>query len=164
MKRIIVVLLSIFVILASCSVMGDKNIAIVNGKSISADELYRYIPKANFNALSPEEKQEQIDRICDDYLARYYLEDQGDLDSGNVYWEIRVWEIKELANGAFQNLIIDKILTQEAMKSLYEKLKFELDVSHLLIGYNNASRKLNDRSREEAEALVNELSKKIKNS
>jgi len=161
MKRFVVFVLLAVLLITSCSLTGNKYVAVVNGHKITTDELYRYIPEANFNALSPEDKQAQIDRVVDDYLARYYLEDAGDLDSGDVYWEIKTWELKELANGAYQNLIVDKILTQKAMNSLYHKMKYELDVSHLLIGYNSASRKLNDRTREEAETLVNTLSDEI---
>ncbi|MEA2077421.1 MAG: peptidylprolyl isomerase [Candidatus Marinimicrobia bacterium] len=164
MKRFVVLTVLLVLLLSSCTITGDKNIAVIKGKKISVEELHRYIPRANFEALSPEEKEHQINQICDDYLARYYLEDQGDLDSGDVMWEIRGWEIRELANGAYQNLIINKILTKEVMHRLYDKMKYEVDVSHLLIGYNTASRKLNDRSREDAEALAVEIFRKINNS
>ncbi len=82
MKRFVILTLLLIMLLSSCTITGDKNIAVVDGKKISAEELYRYIPPANFAALSPEEKERQITRVCDDYLARYYLEDMGDLDSG----------------------------------------------------------------------------------
>ena len=161
MKRFVVLVLLVVFFATSCSLTGDKNVAVVNGKKISADELYRYIEPANFKALSPEEKQAQVDLVCDDYLAYQYLKDHGDLDSGLVYWEIRVWEIRELANGAYQNLVIDKLLTPKRLKSLYNKMKYEMDVSHLLIGHNESARKLNERSPEEAKALAYELSEKI---
>ncbi len=163
MKRFVLLVFMFVLLVSSCTIMTDKDIAVVNGKKISLEELYRYIPPSNFAALTPEEKELQFNNVCNDYLARYYLEDHGDLDSGDVMWEIRGWEIRELANGAYQNLIIDKILTPQALQNLYNKSKYELNVSHILLGYNTASRPLNDRSCEEAEALAKEISEKINN-
>ncbi|MCF7832054.1 MAG: peptidylprolyl isomerase [Candidatus Marinimicrobia bacterium] len=163
MKRFVLPILVFVLLVSSCTKMTDKDIAVVNGKKISIDELYKYITPANFSALSLEEKELQVETICYDYLARYYLEDQGDLDSGEVMWENRVWEIRELANGAYQNLVIDKILTPSALNDLYNKTKYELNISHILIGYNTASRPLNDRTREEADSLSKEISKRINN-
>jgi parvulin-like peptidyl-prolyl isomerase len=140
--------------------MTDKDIAVVNGKKISVEELGKYIPLESFNVLSSEEKELQVEGICDDYLARYYLEDHGDFDSGDVMWEIHGWEIRELANGTYQNLIINKLLTEKAKKTLYEKMKYELNVSHILIGFNN-KHALNERSRKEAKILTEKLSREL---
>lgn len=160
MKRVVLLILVSVLLLTSCTMMSKNDVAIIGGNKISLDELYKYMPPANFEALSSEEKADQIETICDDYLARYYLEDHGDLDSGAAMWEIRTWEIRELANGAYQYLVVDHILTPATLRKLYDKMKYELDVSHILIGYNNA-KKLNDRSKEEAESLITELSSKI---
>ncbi len=160
MKRVVLLILVSVLLITSCTVMSENDMAIVGGNKISLDELYKYMPPANFEALSTEDKVLQLDKICDDYLARYYLEDHGDLDSGDVMWEIRTWEIGELANGAYQHLIVDHILTPTTLRNLYDKMKYELDVSHILIGYNN-TKKLNDRSKEEAESLANELSSMV---
>jgi len=160
MKRFFLLVFLFGLLVTSCTVMTDKDIAVVNGKKISVEELGKYIPLEGFNALSPEEKELQVESICDDYLARYYLEDHGDLDSGDVKWEIHGWEIRELANGTYQNLIINKLLTEKAKKTLYEKMKYELNVSHILIGFDN-KHALNERSRKEAEILTEKLSREL---
>lgn len=160
MKRFVLLVFLFGLLVTSCTIMTDKDIAVVGGKKISVEELYKYISPESFSALSSEEKELQVENICGDYLARYYLEDQGDLDSGDVMWEIHGWEIRELANGVYQNLIIDKLLTEKAKEALYEKMKYELNVSHILIAFDNAH-KLNKRSREEAETLVKEISKTL---
>ncbi|MCK4529977.1 MAG: peptidylprolyl isomerase [Candidatus Marinimicrobia bacterium] len=160
MKRFFLLVFLFGLLVTSCTVMTDKDIAVVNGKKISVEELGKYIPLESFNALSPEEKELQVEGICDDYLARYYLEDHGDLDSGDVKWEIHGWEIRELANGIYQNLIINKLLTEKAKEALYEKMKYELNVSHILIGFNN-KHALNERSLKEAEILTEQLSREL---
>jgi parvulin-like peptidyl-prolyl isomerase len=160
MKRVVLLILVSVLLVTSCTIMSNNDMAIIGGNKISLDELYKYIPPANFEALSNEDKALQIDKVCDDYLARYYLEDHGDLDSGDVMWEIRTWEIRELANGAYQHLVVDHILTPSALRKLYDKMKYELDVSHILIAYNN-TKKLNNRTKEEARALIDELSLKV---
>ncbi len=160
MKRFFLLVFLFGLLVTSCTVMTDKDIAVVNGKKISIEELGKYIPLESFNALSPKEKELQVKSLCDDYLARYYLEDHGDFDSGDVKWEIHGWEIRELANGTYQNLIINKLLTEKAKKALYEKMKYELNVSHILIGFNN-KHALNERSLKEAEILTEQLSREL---
>ncbi|MCD6336720.1 MAG: peptidylprolyl isomerase [Candidatus Marinimicrobia bacterium] len=157
MKRFVLLVFLMGLMATSCTIMTDKDIAVVNGNKISIEELYKYTPQESFENMTPEEKELQVKKVCDDYLARYFLEDQGDLDSGDVMWEIHSWEIRELANGAYQNLVIDKLLTEKAKKAIYDKMKYELNVSHILIAFDNI-RNLNSRSRKEAEALVEKLS------
>jgi len=161
MKRLVIVSILSFLLLLSCSLIGDKNIASVGGHNISVDELYRYIPPSEFESLSPEEKELQVQQICDDYLARYFLEEKGVFDSGDVYWEIATWEIRELANGAYQHLVIGKIMNEKTMRDLYNKMKYELNVSHILIAHNSANRQLNERDKEDALKLANEISEKV---
>lgn len=160
MKRLIVLSL-IAVLLLSCSPFGNNTVAVVGGQKISSDELYRYTPEKEFNALPAEDKERAIEAMCDDYLAYRYLEDAGAYDENDVKWEVRVWEVQEISNGAFQNLIIDKILTEDVLRRLYEKTKVEVNVSHILISYNGAANNLNERSKEDAEALVEEIMKKV---
>ncbi|MCD6446570.1 MAG: peptidylprolyl isomerase [Candidatus Marinimicrobia bacterium] len=160
MKRFFLLVFLFGFLVTSCTIMTDKDIAVVNGKKISVDELGKYIPLESFNALSPEKKELQVESLCNDYLARYYLEDHGDFDSGDVRWEIHDWKIRELANGAYQNLIINKLLTEKAKKALYEKMKYELNVSHILIGFNN-KHALNERSLKEAKILTEKLSREL---
>jgi parvulin-like peptidyl-prolyl isomerase len=157
MKRFVVLALLAVIVLSSCSLSGDKVVAVVGGKKISPQELYRYIPPNQFNDLSPDDKKAQVEKVVDDYLAYLYLDENGVWENEDVSWENRVWEIRELANGAFQSLIINKIMTKDVLLKEYEKRKKELNVSHILIAYNTASRKLNDRSKEEALELVSAL-------
>ena len=157
MKRFVLLVFLLGLLVMSCTIMTDKDIAVINGKKISTEELYKYIPSESFKNMTPKEKELQIEKICDDYLARYFLEDHGDLDSGDVKWEINSWEIRELANGAYQNLVIDKLLTEKAKMAIYNKMKYELNVSHILIAYNN-THKLNNRTRQEAETLIKNIS------
>ncbi len=157
MKRFVLLVFLLGLLVTSCTIMTDKDIAAINGKKISVEELYKYIPPETFNNMTPEEKELQIKNICNNYLARYFLEDQGDFDSGDVMWEIHGWEIRELANGAYQHLIIDKLLTEKAKRSIYDKMKSELNVGHILIAFDN-THNLNGRSRKEAEALVEKIS------
>jgi parvulin-like peptidyl-prolyl isomerase len=149
-------LLSLILLLASCSRFGEKEVARVNGQSVHENELMMYYPESNFFALPPEQKDARITKLCDDYLTRFYLEDRGDLDSGEVKWEVLAWKTRELANHAYQDVVIDNILTPEAMRELYRRLKYEVHVSHILLGFDN-ERGLNERSREEAEKLANEI-------
>jgi parvulin-like peptidyl-prolyl isomerase len=160
MKRLAYLFLGIVLLLSSCVILSDNDIAAVNGQKIHKNELFRYVPEANFFAMTPEEKERQIEILCDDYLARYYLEDHGDLDSGNVKWEIRVWEIRELANLAYNRLIVDYVLSPKAKQNLYHQLKYQINISHILIAYDGR-RKLNERNREEAEVLVKEIAEKV---
>lgn len=160
MKRFLLSVLLVAILLNSCTVLNDKDIASVGNKKISVDELYRYMPKANFDALSSEEKAEKIESICKDYMARYYLEEEGVFDSGDVYWEIQTYRIRELANGAYQKLIIDKIINPASLKELYEKMRYDLNVSHVLIGFNN-EKNLNERDRESALALINTIADSV---
>ncbi len=160
MKKLSILLVVMFILLTSCSVVNDNNIAKINGKNISFDELFKYIPQAQFESLSKEEKIAQVNRVCDDYLMKEYLEDIGDLDKGDVAWEIRVWEIRELANGAFQKLIINTVLNEKAIRAYYEKMKYDLNISHILIGFDN-DKKLNSRSKSEAQALAYDIYNKI---
>ncbi len=161
MKRLVILSLLVFLILMSCSLTGDKNIAIVAGNKVSVEELYKYIPPSEFESFSTEEKESLVRQICDDYLTRYFLEDRGVLDSGDVYWEIETWEVRELANGAYQHLVIDKIMNDKTMRDLYNKLKYELNISHLLIAHNAAQRQLNERDEDEALLLVNKIADSI---
>ncbi|MCK4813502.1 MAG: peptidylprolyl isomerase [Candidatus Marinimicrobia bacterium] len=160
MKRLGYLFLGIVLLLSSCTILSDNDVAVVNGQKIHKNELFRYVPEANFFAMTPEEKERQIEILCDGYLARYYLEDHGDLDSGNVKWEISVWEIRELANLAYNRLIIDYVLSPKAKQNLYHRFKYQINVSHILIAYNGPQ-KLNERSREEAEVLIGEIAEKV---
>lgn len=160
MKRLVALGL-VVILLLSCSPTGDNTVAVVGGQKISSDELYRYTPKDEFNAMSKEDKERTIEAMCDDYLAYRYLKDAGSYDNNDVMWEVRVWELQEIANGAFQNLIIDKILTEDVLHRLYEKMKVEVNVSHILVSHNAAANKLNERSKEEAEALVTNIMEKV---
>jgi parvulin-like peptidyl-prolyl isomerase len=160
MKRFLLSVLLVAILLNSCTMLNDRDIASVGNKKISVDELYRYMPKANFDALTSEEKAEKIESICKDYMARYYLEEEGVFDSGDVYWEIQTYKIRELANGAYQKLIIDKIINPASLKELYEKMRYDLNVSHILIGFNN-EKNLNERDRESALTLVNTIADSV---
>lgn len=160
MKRSFLILFFLALTLSSCTFLSKEDVAAIGKHKISRGELYRFIPEETFKALGPDEKKQQVDLICDSYLSRHFLEDSGDLDSGEVKWEIEVWKTLEYANRAYQHLVINKILTPEAERDLYDRLKYEINVSHLLIGFNN-SRSLNARTREEAAALAAEIKEKI---
>ncbi|MBW6457648.1 MAG: peptidylprolyl isomerase [FCB group bacterium] len=156
MKRTVVFILLAVLVLASCSKLSDEHIAVINGKPVHVNEFYMYYPDLNINAMSPETKESYLQRMLDDYLTRYYLEEQGDLYAGESGWEVSVWKIRDLANRAYQSLIIDHVMSEKALRELYNQLKYEINVSHILIGFNE-NLKMHTRSREEAEALVNEI-------
>ena len=160
MKRCLLTVLLVAILLNACTVLNDKDIASVGKMKITADELYRYMPKANFEALSSEEKSQKIESICKDYMTRYYLEEEGVFDSGDVYWEIETYKIRELANGAYQKLIIDKIINPTSLQELYKKMQYDLNVSHILIGFNN-EKNLNARDRESALALIKTIADSV---
>lgn len=160
MKRFLYVFFALVLILSSCSKFKDGEVALAGKYRISEEELFLYVPQDQFAVMGPEDKKAQIEKVCDDYLALSYLEEQGDLDSGDVRWEIGSWKIRQLANMAYDRLIIDKILTPSAEREIYNQLKYELNVSHILIGYNGP-RQTNTRTKEEALALALEISEKL---
>ncbi|MDD5709583.1 MAG: peptidylprolyl isomerase [Candidatus Marinimicrobia bacterium] len=156
MKRFLLFTVTLLLILSSCSRFGEDVVARVDGKKILRDELFLYVPQGEFERMSPAEKSAQIDKMCDEYRMRYFLEKEGLLDTGDVKWEINTWKIRQLANTAYNHLIIDKIFTLQAERELYDRLRFEINVSHILIGYRGP-RNTHSRSREEAEALAEEV-------
>ncbi|MDD3095050.1 MAG: peptidylprolyl isomerase [Candidatus Neomarinimicrobiota bacterium] len=160
MKRFLLLTVGLLLLLSSCSRFSDDVVARVDGKKILRGELFLYVPEAEFNSMPPSEKSALIDQICDEYRMRYFLEEEGLLDTGDVKWEIATWKIRQLANMAYNHLIIDKILTAQAERELYDRLRYEINVSHILIGYNGQY-KTHDRSREEAETLAAELEKSL---
>lgn len=160
MMRLLYLLLSFIFMLSSCSKFDENEVARVNGQKIHENELAMYYPETDFQSLPAETKEQQLEKLCDDYLARFYLEERGALSSGEVKWEVGAWKIRELANRAYQDLVIDHILTPEAMRNLYDQLKYEINVSHILIGYDG-TRKMNERSRKEALELAEEISRNV---
>lgn len=160
MKKINILLVSFILIITSCTFFSNDQVAIVNGKDISSEELYKYIQREKYESLSTQEKKDVINKMCDDFLMRDYLEESGIFGSGDVFWEIRVWEIHELANLAFKKLVIHPVLNDNTIRDYYNKTKYDLNLSHILIGFDN-SKNLNTRSRQEAEALVKNISKEL---
>jgi parvulin-like peptidyl-prolyl isomerase len=156
MKRVFLLVLSVVFFLSSCSFPGKDDIAVINGNKVHKNELYMYFPDNNIDAMSHEEKERHVRILSDDYLTRYYLEEQGVLDYGEPAWEVSVWEIRELANRAYQSLIIDQILTEKALRGLYDQQKYEINISHILIGYYG-DHKTNERSYEEAKILAEDV-------
>lgn len=147
-------------IISSCTFNSKDQVAKVNGKYITSSELYKYVPKNNFKSMSRERKEEIINEICDDFLMREFLQEKGKFDSGDVYWEMHIWEIRELANAAFEKLVIHTVLNEHTIKEHYDKKKYDLNVSHILLGFNN-SKNLNPRNRAEAEELIKNISEEV---
>ncbi|MFA6617484.1 MAG: peptidylprolyl isomerase [Candidatus Neomarinimicrobiota bacterium] len=160
MKKISILLVSLILILSSCTFNSNDQVAKVNGKFITSSELYKYIPKDNFEFLSREQKEEVINEICENYLMREFLEEEGIFDAGDIYWEMHIWEIKELANAAFKKLVSDHVLNDKTIKEHYNKTKYDLNLSHILLGFNNP-KDFNSRTREEAKLLINKISKEL---
>ena len=156
MRRLFFFLVIAALFIASCSKLSEEHIAVVNGSPVHVNEFYMYYPELNIDAMSAETKERYLWGMLDDYLARYYLEEQGDLFNGESGWEVSVWNIRDLANRAYHFLIIEHVLSEKAMRELYNQLKYEINVSHILIGFNE-NLKMHSRSREEAEALINEI-------
>lgn len=165
MKRISLLMIAGILCFWSCSQMSDTSIATVNGKAISSEEMKYFISSANFKSLDAEIQKEKILDICRQYQTRYYLEEKNDLDSGSVYWERQVWQIKNIANRCYQDLVVNTVWSPQREKEVYDKMGKMYKPSHILISYDKSAGRLkSNRSKEDALTLATDLMGKVNDS
>lgn len=165
MKRISLLMIAGILCFWSCSQMSDTSIATVDGKAITTEEMKYFISPGNFESLDAEIQKEKILEICRQYQTHYYLEEKHDLDSGSVYWEKQVWMIKNIANRAYQDLIVNTVWSPKREQEVYDRMGKMFKPSHILISYDQSAGRLkSNRSKEDALALATELMGKVTDS
>lgn len=85
------------------------------------------------------------------------LEDRADFKN-----EVENQKARLLGNKYFERVIVDKLISEQDLRDMFEKQKDEVKVSHILIAFKGAQRSRATRSKEEALKLAWELVKKAR--
>lgn len=161
MKKYIIGIVSLLILVLSCSRMDEDTVVKIDGKNYTSEHFFRTIPKISFQNIPVEKKEEFVEEYVLKKLAQLDLTEKKLLDSGELKNELGVWKFWYLVNFSYEKMIVDRILNEQAKRTLYNRLSKELKARQLLISFNTAEHPLNSRSKEDAKKLVNKIKNQI---
>ncbi|MEA1985927.1 MAG: peptidylprolyl isomerase [Candidatus Marinimicrobia bacterium] len=162
MKKIIFLIVSILLVLISCSKMDKDVVVKIDGKNYTEEHFLRTIPNIDFKKLPAEKREELVNEYVLKKLAQIDMTERGLLDSGDIKIELDVWNFWRVVNTSYEKLVLEYIVTEKARRMLYARMSRELKARQLLISYKTTERQpVNTRSEKDALILANEIKSKI---
>ena len=154
------------IILIQCTSQSEDVIVTVGELSITDDQAYKTLKSSfpkneNYRDIELSKKMELLDPLIVKKLRVNAAYDLGLDKNPKFQRQLEDFKMKTLGNKYYEVMIIDKLITQEDIELELSRQGVELKASHILIGYEGA-RRPNKRTRTEADELVAEILKELK--
>jgi parvulin-like peptidyl-prolyl isomerase len=165
MRTFIVLILSL-IIFSACA-LDDKTVAVVGDFKVSLDEFKanlanRYGQKDSYESVSEENKNTTLEQLI---LRKQKLNaayDMGLDEDEDIIDEYNARKRQMLANAYYEKIIVDEIAPDSLVMAEFEKTKYEVNASHVLISFAGVKRSMNSRSKEQAYTLAKTISYKVR--
>jgi len=149
----------------ACS-LDENTVAVVGDFKISKDEFKtqlakQYGKKESYKSISLDDKKKLLDQLI---LRKQKLNeafDKGYDNDQKIQEELAVRKRQMLTSLYYEKNIIDVLAPDSQVKSEFEKTKYEINASHVLISFNEINPSIK-RSKEEAYMLAQTISNKIR--
>jgi len=157
-------LLSGMLYLGSCG-LSEDTVAKVGGKSISAEEFKqqlsrRYSQRTSYADVDSLGKVNILNNMILQELKASAARSAG-LDKDEAFVsELKMQKSRILGNRYFERVIVDKMFPEEELRAEFDKSKEEVKASHVLIAYKGAQRSSATRTKDEAQKLASDISKR----
>lgn len=159
-------LILITIVFMSACGLSDDTVAKVGGSKISVEYFKfqlskRYPGKAVFTDVDSATKATLLNRLVLNKLKTNAAYDAGLDEDPSFKNEFNNQKARVIGNKFFEKSIVDKLISEQDLRNSFEKKKEEVKASHILISFQGAQRSSQNRTREDAEKLVNDLLKMI---
>jgi parvulin-like peptidyl-prolyl isomerase len=166
LQMLSIVLLASVLMLNNCTKkqkFTQDILAFVNGKPITLSEFYNVIPKRSFLSLSKDKREKRFNVFIDDIVVAAAAKEIGLENDPEYKSRLEDYAKRQLNSTLYEKVIVGEILTDEALKDLYEKNSVKIRASHILISFKNSQGAKSNRSEKEAKELADDLIKRIRN-
>jgi len=150
----------------ACS-LDDNTVAKVGDFKITKDEFKgylanRYGEKDSYESIDLKDKENMLNNLI---IRKQKLNEAYDMGLNNnpdinAEYNARKWQM--LANIYYVKNIVDRVVSDSLILADFEKKRYEVDVSHVLISFAGAPRSMNNRSKKEAFELAKMITKKVR--
>lgn len=152
--------------LSGCG-LSEDTVAKVGNQKITVDEFKqelakRFPNKTSYTDVDSAAKFNALNRMIDTKRRLAAAYDLGLDEDDVVLLEVRRQNEKMLMNKFYEKMIVDKMVSDEAIRQAFEKQKEEVKASHILIAYAGARGSRAKRSKDEAAKLAAEIAQKAR--
>jgi len=164
--RFVLILLSVILVFQACS-LDENTVAVVGDVSITRDEfkIYlgnRYDEKGSYKSISEKDKKTLLDHLI---LRKQKLNEAYNMgleNDQNIQIEYVSRKRQLLSNVYYEKTIVDEIVTDSLIKAEFEKTKYEVNTSHVLISFAGIKHSMNNRTKQEAYNLAKTINYKVR--
>ena len=159
--RILAVSLLVLTLFFSCSKMDNSTLAVIDGEAIPMDDFTSVTPATRF----VDKTNEDIDKAVDDFVQRELFThaalDQGYEDDSLVVSKLKSTQRGSMMQYVFEKAILGAIIDDASLKEVYERTGTEVKARHILIQFQGVARAQSERTKAEAQRLVNDIKARI---
>jgi parvulin-like peptidyl-prolyl isomerase len=169
MKKLLgysIFILLVGLVLTQCA-KQDENVVVTVGDLTITDAQVRSVLKAkypnqdSFKDLDLNRKKELLEPLITKNLRINAAYDLGLEEDEEFKRMLEDQKMRAMGSKYYERMIIDKIIPEGEIEKILTRQGVELKASHILIGFKG-SRRPADRTREEAEKLVEDILKELK--
>ncbi len=169
MKSVIIKLsiAAMIVMLGACQKLSDNTVAKVGKFDISVDDFKeelakRFTKKESYADVDSTMKMEVLDRMIQNDLFLNKAYDEGLNHDPQIKEEFEKRKESVIGNKFYERNVVDKLISEKDLREAFDKKKYEVRASHILIAYKGAMRSNSKRTKEDAKKLADQIYKKAK--